>query len=120
MKQRILIENIEIVMKVIKVRSPQEFEMCSSNLSLPVDHDDVLGLLVVRGADGPPLQVRLPPLLVHLVGGDTARPPAPGHVACAAPQIRRGQHHLHTQFHQQCQWVLKLSTCQSKNNNVNQ
>ena len=67
-------------MKVIKVKAVEEFQsVVVSDLSLSVDHDDVLRLLVVPAANGAPLEVWLPPLLVHLVGRDTPRAAAPRH-----------------------------------------
>ena len=69
----------------------------TTDLSLPVNQEDVLRLLVLGVAEAP-LDVHLSPLLVKLVaatdaGGACSR--RSSDVSSAAPEIRRSQHDLH-------------------------
>ena len=68
-----------------------------TDLSLPVNEEDVLGLLVVGVAEAP-LDVHLCPLLVKLLAAPGAASGSSGRssdIASAAPEIRRSQHDLH-------------------------
>ena len=69
----------------------------ATDLSLPVEEEDVLALLVLGVAEAP-LDVHLRPLLVELLAAPGAGPACSSRssdVASAAPEIRRCQHHLH-------------------------
>ena len=69
-----------------------------TDLSLPVNEEDVLCFLVVLGAAEAPLDVHLCPLLVKLFAGPSAAGASSrrgSDVASAAPEIRRSQHDLH-------------------------
>ena len=73
----------------------------ATDLSLPVNQDDILRLLVLGIAETP-LDVHLSPLLVELLAGPGTGSPSSSSwssrgsdIASAAPEIRRCQHHLH-------------------------
>ena len=69
----------------------------TTDLTLPVNEEDVLRLLVVGVAEAP-LDVHLSPLLVKLLAGPGAgggRSRRRSDIASASPEIRRCQHDLH-------------------------